>query len=167
MTGEMLVAGLCLLLVILVGWIVWRFCRPYLLPSSPNHHTGSPEELDDLVARLMKSTREGAFLIVQVEHGDDFLQMTGGSSGVQIDFPLVTERQKGFELKIRRSAAHQGLRVVENYGTDGSRFLDIDIHDGPGRIAAVCRELMGDIYGTPRQAKFRYTYDRLEPKHGS
>jgi len=59
----MLVAGLCLLLVVLVGWIVWRVCRPYLRPSSPDHHTGSPEELDDLVARLMKATREQSLLV--------------------------------------------------------------------------------------------------------
>ena len=123
-----------------------------LLPDSSRH-------LEDLVRRLMHSTSDDAFLVVGVENSEDFLQMTGGPAGVQLDFPMITDRQKSLESRIRETAARQGLSVQENRGT-GDLFLDIDISGEPAHIAAVCRRFMSEVYGATG-GTFRYEHDGL------
>ena len=55
---------------------------------------GQLSELERYIDRLMRSTSETSFLVVIVGHEDDFIQMTGNRAGVQLDFPLVTQRQQ-------------------------------------------------------------------------
>ena len=119
----------------------------------------SRQHLEDLVRRLMHSTSDDAFLVVGVENSEDFLQMTGGPAGVQLDFPMITDRQKSLESRIRETAARQGLSVQENRGT-GDLFLDIDISGEPAHIAAVCRRFMSEVYGATG-GTFRYEHDGL------
>ena len=77
-------------------------------------------KLESYIHQLKQtSPGDGAFLIVT--HGtEDFLQMTGDSSGVQIDFPGYCASMS-FESKIR-STAESRVCTVENKGSEGSRF---------------------------------------------
>src|ERR1044072_2401128 len=81
------------------------------------------DELRDYIGRLLLAPEGEAFLVVTVAGSEDFLQMTAGEESVQIDFPLVTERQCGFESKIRATAEGEGLTIEENLGSDGAGFL--------------------------------------------
>lgn len=123
----------------------------------------SDQQLDSLIRGLMNSTKDGSFLIVGVQGSEDFLQLTGNSTGVQLDFPLLTDRQQSLESKIRNAAANQNLMIKEQRGSDGSRFLDIDINGEPNYIAAVCRRFMEQVYGAS-ETTFRYQHDGLSQR---
>ena len=101
-------------------------------------------------------SRPGAFLIVQVAGTDDFLQITATPDAVEIDFPLITERQQGLEPQIRQTAADMQLQVRETRGTDGSRFLDCDIGGTPAEISSVCRQLLQRVFDARDDATLTY-----------
>jgi hypothetical protein len=153
------------LLLVVILLLIWLFARGLLRHKRADHrasplHRDSSRNLEELVRRLMNSTSDNAFLIVGMENSEDFLQMTGGPTGVQLDFPMITDRQKSLESRIRESAARQGLSVQENRGS-GDLFLDIDIKGEPGHIAAVCRRFIAEVFGAAH-GTFRYEYDGLD-----
>jgi hypothetical protein len=118
-------------------------------------------ELHDHVDRLMRAPSDGAFLIISVYGTTDFLQLSGDPQGVQIDFPLITDRQLSLESKIRSAAEAEGLVVVENKGSDGSRFLDIDIEEDAAGVTRVCRVLLRDVFGAGETAQLEFEGDGL------
>lgn len=118
-------------------------------------------ELQDHVDRLMRAPSDHAFLIISVSGTDDFLQLTGNMKGVQIDFPLITARQLSLESKIRLTAEAEGLVVVENKGSDGSRFLDIDIEEDVAGVTLVCRVLLREVFGAGEAARLEFNGDGL------
>jgi hypothetical protein len=97
------------------------------------------------VSLLMRSPDK--FLAITVAGTDDFLQVTATSDSAQIDFPLITERQRSFEPKILQAARELGLDFHEARGSDGSRFLDCDFTGTSGEIADACRKLLIHVYG--------------------
>jgi hypothetical protein len=119
------------------------------------------DELRDYVGRLTRAAEEGAFLIVTVAGGEDFLQMVAGGEDVQIDFPLITGRQRGLESKIRAAAEGEGLSVEENEGSDGARFLDMYVEKDAGRVARVCRSLLREVFDAGEDARLEFESDGL------
>ena len=94
---------------------------------------------------LMASTRGDSFLIVTVKGTEDFIQFTGHPGGVQLDFPVITNPQKILEPRFYETAKKLGLAVVENPGSGGSRFLDIDIKGSPSEVAQVTRAFLAEF----------------------
>lgn len=107
---------------------------------------GSLKDLEANLSKLMGSNNDHAFLIIEVSGTEDFIQFSGDDKGVQLDFPLVTDRQKEMEAQIRQSAKNQNLAIIENKGSDGSRFLDIDIDGSPSEITEISKALLKSIY---------------------
>lgn len=157
MSDTLLIATV--LMVLAVAFSAYRRARERGQPRGVR--SGPRPRLEDLVRRLMHSQQDGAFLIVGAGNSEDFLQMTGGPSGVQLDFPLLTDRQKSLDPRIRSVAAGQGLSIQENRGTDGSVFLDISIDGDAARIADACRRFMADVFGSAEE-HFRYEHDGLD-----
>ncbi|HEU5239255.1 MAG TPA: hypothetical protein VFU37_19145 [Pyrinomonadaceae bacterium] len=93
----------------------------------------------------MRANNLYALLVIQIGP-DDFMQLTADASGVQIDFPLITPRQRAFEAKIREVASGEKLEVVENSGSDGSRFLDMNVNGESGKVAAVCSRVLRQVF---------------------
>ena len=80
--------------LVLIGVFIYRFFK-----HSDNTATsiGSIDDLESHIEKMMKSTMTGAFLIVKVYGTSDFIQFSGSERNVQLDFPLVTDRQKSME----------------------------------------------------------------------
>lgn len=108
---------------------------------------GSLKNIEENLSKLMSSNNDHAFLIIEVSGTEDFIQFSGDDRGVQLDLPLVTDRQKEMEAQIRQSAKNQNLVIIENKGSDGSRFLDIDIDGSPSEITEISKGLLKNIYG--------------------
>jgi hypothetical protein len=119
------------------------------------------DELRDYVGRLMRADDDTAFLVVTVAGSEDFLQLSGDSEGVQIDFPLITGRQRGLESSIRATAEREGLAVLENLGSDGSRFLDVNMKADAGEVARVCRAFLREVFGAGEGTRLEFKGDGL------
>jgi hypothetical protein len=118
-------------------------------------------EIPGYVDRLMRSGNEYAFLIISIAHSDNFLQMTGDESGVQLDFPMVSPRQQTFEEKIRAAASRERLDVIENFGSDGSRFLDVNINGESQHVAAICSKLLREVFSVSGETELIFEHDGL------
>ena len=134
-----------------------------MFPTLPKVETGRVFDLPRYVGRLMRSRDPHAYVIVDIAHSADFMQLSGDAAGVQIDFPQITTRQRSFEQRIREAASREGLEVVENYGTDGSRFLDLNVKGEWRAVAAVCSKVLRRVYNVPGDADLVFRHVGLAP----
>ena len=116
--------------------------RPKQLPVAH----GSLADLHSYVGRLIRSPNSGGTLVIQIRGAEAFIQFTGGSSGVEMDFPLVTPDQKAREPIIRAFCDRYHLRLRVSFGTDGSGFLDVDLAPDVGMISTVVRAAFAEIF---------------------
>ena len=114
------------------------------------------DEIQTYVADLLSATESDAFLVISIAGSDDFLQLTADAHGAQIDFPLVTDRQQTTEWKIRQTAEAARLPVVENKGSGGERFLDINVDGSAAEVARVCRLLLRDVFGAGEETELEF-----------
>jgi hypothetical protein len=136
--------------MLLLAWVVW--------PRRSHHIRGTTAELEPRIARLMQSASQ-TLLIVHVPHTEDFLQLSATPKSAQIDFPLITDRQRALEPKIREAAAALHLNFHETRGSDGSRFLDCDFSGSPREIAHTCRQLLTRVFGISEDAPLTFESD--------
>jgi hypothetical protein len=129
---------------------------------APKSESGRVFDIRLYVARLMRANDACAFLIIKIPP-DDFMQLTGDESGVQVDFPLITARQRGFETKIREAASRANLEVIENSGSDGSRFLDLNVNGAPDHVAAICSKLLREVFSISGDVELMFEHDGLAP----
>ena len=132
--------------VLLVAWLFW--------PRRTARIRGPIAELESRIAHLMRSPQ--TFLIVHVAGTKDFLQLTATPDLAQIDFPLITERQRELEPRIRQASAELGLDFRETHGSNGSRFLDCDLRGTPHDIARACRELLQRVFRATEGTRLVY-----------
>jgi hypothetical protein len=113
-------------------------------------------ELDNEIADLLSTRSEdGAFLIITVSGTEDFVQLVGDASGVQLDFPLVTGRQLSFESAFKALAQREGLDIVEN--SDGtSRFLDINLASDAGNVTRVTKLFLRELFRVNDQSTLEF-----------
>ena len=116
------------------------------MAPSLKSESGRIFDLAHYVDRLMCSKDPHAFMIVNIAHSEDFIQLSGDASGVQVDFPQITARQRSFEEKIRSVVAREGLELVETCGSDGSLFLDLNINGESRMVATVCSKVLREVY---------------------
>jgi hypothetical protein len=108
----------------------------------------------------MHSGRQ-TFLIVRIAGTKDFLQLTATPDSAQIDFPLITDRQRELESRIREAAAELRLDFRETLGSDGSHFLDCDLTATPAEIAHACRQLLTRVFGVSEDARLAFESDAV------
>jgi hypothetical protein len=136
------------------------------MSSSLESESGRIFDLAPYVDRLMRSSNPYEFLIIKIVHSEDFMQLSGNPSGVQVDFPLITPRQLSFEEKIKRVAGREGLEVVETHGSDGSRFMDINLNGESRVIAAICSKVLREVYSVSGDAELLFEHTGLAPNSG-
>jgi hypothetical protein len=133
--------------LLLLAWLVW--------PRRTHRIRGTVAELEPRISHLMRSGRQ-TFLIVRIAGTKDFLQLTATPESAQIDFPLVTQRQRELEPRIREAASELRLDFRETRGSDGSRFLDCDLRATPAEIARVSRQLLFRVFGMSEDARLAF-----------
>jgi hypothetical protein len=133
-----------------------------MFSDAPKSESGHVFDIPLYVDRLMRANDACAFLTINITP-DDFMQLTGDASGVQIDFPLITARQRGFETKIRHVASGAHLEVIENSGSDGSRFLDMNVNGASDKVAAICSKILRGVFGVSGDVALTFQHDGLAP----
>ena len=114
--------------------------------STSSVKNGVRGSLSAAISGLLHSARPDAFLVVQIRGTDDFLQFTAVPGSVQMDFPLVTERQRKLRTTVEEVCATLGLSRIVNKGTDGSEFLDYDLSGSPESITGIIRQVLDGVF---------------------
>ena len=136
------------------------------MSSSLESESGRIFDLAPYVDRLMRSNDPHAYLIISIVHSEDFMQLSGDASGVEIDFPQITARQQSLDDKIRGVAGREGLAVVETHGSDGSRFLDLNVNGESRVVAAICSKVLREVYSVSGDAELLFQHVGLAPNSG-
>lgn len=121
-----------------------------------NSFMGTVDDIQTTIEKLMKSQKDDAFLIITIQGTEDFIQLTGDINGVQLDFPLITSRQNELETYFWKAAEDLDLKVVENKGSDGSRFLDIDINGNASNVSDLVKTFISNFLSVNRGTKLEF-----------
>lgn len=113
--------------------------------AEPIRTAGRLSDVPSYLAALQQASEPDAYLIIEVDGTDDFLQFTASSALVELDLPLVTERQQSLEDRFRAAAADLGLAVRDSQGPGGSRFLDVDLE--ASTAGARAQEFLARLFG--------------------
>ena len=117
---------------------------------------GSLKDIENFINSLMVSDNDNAFLILGISGTEDFIQFSGVEKGVLLDFPLITDRQKELESHFRQSVLKEGLKIIENKGSDGTIFLDIDINGSPTDISKTTGALLKRVFGVTESSMLEF-----------
>jgi hypothetical protein len=104
----------------------------------------------------MQSSAPDAFLVVTVRPTGDFVQFAAVAETVQLDFPLITARQREIQPSLEEVCAELGLIRTVNSGTDGSQFLDYDIAGSPEEIADTVRAILRRVFAVESDADLSF-----------
>ena len=124
---------------------------------------GRASDIPSLVERVMLSPAEDAYLIINIHQDSAFMQMTGDENGVQLDFPLITPRQRSLEGRIREAATRLGLEAFDVDGSDDARFLDVEVNGEPRVVGAACAEVFREVFGEAADAELIFEHYGLAP----
>jgi len=146
---------LVLAIIVFVVIILIAFLFLYQ-PDNTEDLAGTTKDLENYIGIMMLSAEKYAFVIATVKGTRDFVQFSGNTKNIQLDFPLITDRQKSMEAAFRTTAKEMDLKIIENQGTGGETFLDIDLKGTTAEISAVARTFMERFFGITQDTKIKY-----------
>ena len=152
-TMKIIIAIIVLILIVFFASIFLR------KPSDATIVEGNIYNIEGMIKDLMNSSNDYAFLIIKIYGTEDFVQFTGDLEGVQLDFPLITKRQKSLESTFHRASRDLNQEVIENKGSDGSRFLDIELYGNASEITDIVTEFMAKLFNVNSGTKLVFEYD--------
>jgi hypothetical protein len=117
---------------------------------------GTIKDLESSIEKMMMSTKEDVFVIATIYGTDYFIQFSGNAKNVQLDFPQITDRQRSMETRFRTTAKEMNLKVIENRGTGGELFLDIDLKGTAAEISVVARSFIERFFNITQDTKIEY-----------
>jgi hypothetical protein len=147
---ELVLAIIVFLVIILIAFLfLYR-------PDNTEVLVGTTKDLENYIGIMMLSTEKYAFVIATVQGTRDFVQFSGNTKNIQLDFPLITDRQKSMEVAFRTTAKEMDLKIIENRGTGGEIFLDIDLKGTTAEISVVARTFMERFFGITQDTQIKY-----------
>jgi hypothetical protein len=146
-----------ILLIVIVAVIlgIFIYARSRKAAEIPKIH-GSLKDIESHISKLMNTDKDYAFLIIEISGTDNFIQFSGDNESVQLDFPLATDRQENLESKFKQVAKQHNLDVVKSNGTDGMRFLDINMHGSPSEVAKASISFMEGLFGVSENTEIDF-----------
>ncbi|MDQ2078533.1 hypothetical protein [Marinimicrobium sp. ABcell2] len=123
--------------IVFFVFLVWAFT-----PSSRIVKKGGFANLDQQFNCLINGQPKMSSLIVEVIDTSDFIQFSHFRGHIQVDFPLVTDRQKSLRDKYEREVGKLGYVTEVSQGSDGASFLDFDAPADPDKMTEICATLL-------------------------
>jgi hypothetical protein len=140
-------------LLVVLAVIVTYFLKR---PKSNDPVRGSIIDIENYIKGLMETAEGDGVLIVTITGTSNFVQFTGGVSGVQMDFPLVTSEQKSLQVSIESVGKEMALAAIINSGSDGSEFIDFNLEGSPSEITNIVENFMASLYGTNQTTQLEF-----------
>lgn len=127
-TSSTLLTVIALVILIVVAW---RYLNPRPrrsddLPLS-EFHEGCLDDLDRHLAQLMSPSTHWETLVVEIVGTEDFFQYSTDKTVLQLDLPLVTERQKELQPLAETVLRDLGQEPYITKASLGDGFLDCDL----------------------------------------
>ena len=138
---------------------LWRWLSGV---TSPVDEKGGIESIEGFLQSLMRSERSDAFRFIAVDGTDDFVQFTGDEGGVQLDMPLIADRQRSLEPAFRKACKLISERIETSEGSGGETFLDVKIEGTAAEIAEKVKVVMAEMYQVSEETPLRFTLDSFE-----
>jgi hypothetical protein len=122
--------------------------------------TGTLRDLEFYTSHLQEANNSRAFLIVTLDGSPDFLQMKYVDGEFELDFPLVTDRQKSLEEKIRRLYEEHDYKIVENPSTSGHTFLDV-YFNSRAILVETASEVFREVFGATAESSIKFQWSDM------
>lgn len=121
---------------------------------------------------LIAAEDTSAFLVIESQADapgepkgvPDFFQFAKSEDGLELDFPLVNERQRGQEAAVRAAAEQLGLEESRN--SSGERSIDYVMGDQPAQIAKRTEVLFAEGLGVSPESPFLMKWYKMESPPG-
>jgi hypothetical protein len=130
----------------LVLTLVLVCCAAGLAAADTVIEDAAVSDLPDAFQTLLDSELADAFVVVTIEGTEDFLQFYPHRGSVVLDFPVVTARQRGLEARFLGATEQLGLATTALEGENDARFHVVRIGESPERAAAICTELLLQLF---------------------
>ncbi len=150
------------ILVIIAVFVVAWLLIPRNRITQEHSETGKIDRLQPLIESLMHSEDDYAYLRVNIEGREEFLQMTADKTGAQINFPLVQKSHLKLESVIRDVSKENGYHVEDNSGSDGTKFIDINVNGDSEEVSKVCEKLLSGVFKSKDHTVFQFHYSGFE-----
>jgi len=129
----------------------------FVLPRNQLMICGKFRHLPQRFSELINGIPKIESLIIGIGTTDDFIQFSRDATVIELDFPLITERQKELEDDYRKICSDLGIDLIETTGSDGSRFLDADVPTDPEDLARISQTFLTRLYDADESTKLRFT----------
>jgi len=127
-------------------------------PRTNYSESGLLADLPKQFDLLQNSTSSFETLVISVNSTSEFVQFSKYGKNIELDFPLVTDNQKILEPKFREVCKVHALEIRDSEGSDGSRFLDVDLPQGTEKRATIVKNILTDVFDVTERAKLKFTF---------
>jgi len=128
-------------------------------PSTNIKNQGSLSEAPRYLEALLKSQDSDSYVIITHEASGHFLQFSPGENIIQMDFPVITKKQRDKSDVIKESCSKLGLVLKVTNGTDGSMFYDWDMSGTPEEMCKIIIQVFSEAFGTKPEDNFVFEHD--------
>lgn len=146
------------MLTTIIGIIIIAFLVYLFIPSKEIVVNGKLTDLAKQFNVYLFSDPPLSSLIIAIKGKEDFIQFSRASMEVELDYPLITERQNENRNKYREICSELGLELRETKGSDGSAFLDADVPADPEKLAKITKRILGSLFGATDETKLKYSF---------
>ena len=148
---------LSVIALVILGVIAWRYLNPKPSPSEDlpidDLHEGTLADLDWYLAKLMSTSTPWECLVVRIVGTEDFFQYSTDKTELQLDLPLITDRQKELQPLAESVLREFGQEPYITKASLGDRLLDCDLkgtrHDYTTVSMAFAKRVFGIVDETP------------------
>jgi hypothetical protein len=119
---------------------------------------GTKDDLHKYIASLLSNGADDDFLIIKIADSQDFFQFKNYQNKLEIDFPLVTERQKSLESRVRQALIDQNLKIIENKGSGNTIFLDSYIDQSAPKASETVFKIFEAVFNINKNTKLDFQW---------
>jgi len=142
-----------IVVVLGIGLVIYLFA-----PRKKVVEKGFFHDLPNKFNVLLNSKPKVSTIIVAISGTEDFIQFSFDDEKVEMDYPVITPRQKELSPKFREICSQSGYQVREITGSDGAKFLDISVSSDSEDLVIISKRILTNLFGAKDDTKLKFTF---------